>query len=538
MFDSVLVRPRGARALLTGGVIASMVPLAAAQIPQFTFSGAAKFGSDDEYVGDVDGDGTTDFAIGIPRDPSNGEDAGKIQVRSGATGLVIYFLVGAQKDQYGARIAAAGDLDLDGRPDFLAASLASVGTAVSGYVRAVSGATGGTIRDYLPSAIDLGFGRALAAGSDIDGDAVPDLLIGAFASETVYAYSGASNAKLLKFKPNNIAGVGFGSSVDFCDDADHDQTDDVLIGAPIGGYATIRSSSTNAILRVFEGEPGDDRFGYWVSSTGRIDGDDKRDLVIGAPLSAVNGPASGFAAAYSLLTGQQICRVNGLGGYELGSRVESAGDLDADGRDDLLIGSPYADLALAIDGPTGQTLATFPGDGLSFGYGGVLAGGGDTDHDGLPNPIIASSGNPLSLTLILQVKVFRECAGSFEWIGSGCRAGTGVEPRLDVSGCATYPGFLALRVSGSNQPTPALVLVSAGLAAPGTKLPGGCPLYAALPYPITAILTLAPQTLGSGEKTLFLPMPQGIPTATIVAQAVLPETQGLAATNAVRINFE
>lgn len=508
-----------------------------AQIPKYTLWGANEFGNDLDYVGDVDNDGTCDFAIGVPRDSATGVYAGMIEVRSGTTGQVLYALFGkTEGDQFGSRVAGAGDVDGDGIPDIAGASLESTTSALSGYVGIYSGATGAVIREIHSNVGDNGFGRALDAGVDVDGDGVPDVLVGAFASNDAYLYSARTGEQIADFHHDSATNAGFGMSVAFVDDLDGDDAPDCLIGAPTGNYAVIRSAMGGQSLRTYFGNQAGSRFGAWVEALGDTDLDGVRDFAIGAPLAAVNGPASGFAAIYSPHSPVELGRVAGLGGFEWGSRIASAGDHDLDGRADFAVGSPYSDLALLYSGKTRQTLAAFPGDGSSFGYGGVLAGGSDCDGDGIPNLLLGSTGHPLSMPMVLQVKLFKECAGSFDWIASGCAAPGGIVPRLDVSGCAKALGWIAIRVSGTNKPTPSLVLIGGSLG--DATMPGGCSVLVAGLAPSVFTLVLEPQTLGSAEKTLFVPMPGTTPQGVVYLQAVLPESGKAATTNVVRMTVE
>lgn len=508
-----------------------------AQIPLYTYYGGNEFGNDLDHVGDVDGDGYCDFAIGVPRDSTAGVYAGKIELRSGKTGALLYQILGAgDGDQFGSRVVGAGDVDFDGYPDIAGSSLESQSSALAGYVGLFSGSDGTVIREIHGNIGDNGFGRALDAGVDVDGDGVCDVLVGAFASNDAYLYSANSGEMIASFHNASGASDGFGKSVAFVSDLDGDQAPDCLIGAPNGNYAHIRSSMGGQTLRTFQStEPGA-QFGAWVVNLGDTNLDGYEDIGIGAPLAGLNGPASGSAMIFTANDAALQTRVNGLGGFEWGSRIASAGDYDLDGRADFVVGSPYSDLAILYSGKTSQTLAAYPGDNTSYGYGGVLAGGGDCDNDGIPNVLIGSTGHPLSLPLQLQVKLFKECAGTFEWIAQGCAVSNGVVPRLDVSGCAKAKGWIAIRVSGTNKPTPAIVLV--GLTPGQATLKGGCSVLIANLAPTVFAMTLEPQTLGSAEKTMFVPLPPNTPIGQVYMQSVLPESGYAATTNVVRMTIE
>src|SRR5919199_369311 len=101
-----------------------------------------------------------------------------------------------------------------------------------------------------------------------------------------------------------------------------------------------------------------DYSGRSVSSAGDVNGDGIDDLIIGAKYADPNGirnagqsyvvfgSKSGFGAGLNLseLNGSNGFAVNGiLAGDSSGSSVSSAGDVNGDGIDDLIIGARYAD---------------------------------------------------------------------------------------------------------------------------------------------------------------------------------------------------
>jgi hypothetical protein len=523
------------RVALSLSALAAGSSPALAQTPLFSMLDVNEFGVAVAYVGDVDGDGRGDFAVGAPRDSTTQPSAGRVELRSGATGLPIHVTYGSIAGaRYGARLAAAGDIDLDGFPDLLASSLESAATATAGAVRGVRGTNGQTLFEVSGVAATPGFGRAIAGGKDTDGDGIPDFLVGAPLGDRGFLLDGGSNAAMLEL--SGPLGSACTNSVDFAPDLDGDQRADVLIGAPGLDFAAVRSSASGQYLRMFTA-PAGQRFGTAVASVPDVDGDGKADFAISAPRSSENGPSAGRVDVRSSANGALLSRFLGLGGYELGTALAAAGDLDGDGRGDYFVGSAFADLSFGVSAKNAQTLMSFPGDGSPFGFGGVIAAG-DLDADGKANAIVGSAGNSPSPVFALAVKAYKSCGGPITYLGGGCAAPNGVIPRLDASGCAKKNGYLALRVSGGNQPIPALILAGGASLAPGAmKLPGGCSLLVSNIVPATFAMPLSAQTLGSGEKTIFINLPFWTPSGTVHLQALLPESTGLAATNALRIEI-
>ncbi len=175
------------------------------------------------------------------------------------------------------------------------------------------------------------------------------------------------------------------------------------------------------------GAAGLDQSGYSVRNAGDLNGDGFDDVIVGAFAADPNGEdsgasyvvfgkASGFAASIDLglLNGADGFRLDGVNpGDETGRSVASAGDLNGDGFDDLIVGAPNADANAAYDAGAAYvvfgksapfnaivTLGALNGaDGFALigidagdNVGKSVSGVGDVNGDGLDDVLIGASG--------------------------------------------------------------------------------------------------------------------------------------------------
>lgn len=214
-------------------------------------------------IEDVDGDGFDDLIVGV--------DFGEVQARSGANGALVYDVptpAGAG-DDYGACVAALGDLDGDGLEDF---GVGDPGAqSGQGRVNLHSGFDGGLIRSIDPPVQGPAwFGKTFDGLGDLSGDGIPDLVVGAPASAITtpasgiaWILSGADGAVLHALAP--AAGLhleGFGTKVAATEDVDGDGIADVRLSAGVYPYSPqinltaellTHSGATGALLQRWEG---------------------------------------------------------------------------------------------------------------------------------------------------------------------------------------------------------------------------------------------------------------------------------------------
>ncbi len=170
---------------------------------------------------------------------------------------------------------------------------------------------------------------------------------------------------------------------------------------PCGEQGEGWSMSLSQAQASFAGQAGD-RLGSSVAGAGDVDGDGHADLLLGAPHGEYGSSGAGAAIlVYGPVSGASSAAAAGwaLGGRAsgdlAGSVLSSAGDVDADGFDDLLVGAPNQDAGGEQAGAAYLVRGPVTADGLLKEADAVLSGlaegdlagwslsSGDTDGDGL-----------------------------------------------------------------------------------------------------------------------------------------------------------
>ena len=204
------------------------------------------------------------------------------------------------------------------------------------YYELLSGADGHFIRWRLGQ--DYGaLGRGLAFIGDLDGDGREDYLVGDPAACSVDLLSGVERADDTAVSAEVVPLV---SSVASLGDVDGDGHSDFAVGAPNRGWVGLYSGGSGALIRSLDDIGYQSGFGSAVVGIGDVSGDGWPDLVVGAP-GAFGG--KGAAYVYSGRD-DVLLYVVGVerAGERLGSSLARIGDLDGDGRSEFVVGAPYA----------------------------------------------------------------------------------------------------------------------------------------------------------------------------------------------------
>jgi hypothetical protein len=362
-------------------------------------------GSNDQFgwiarsIGDVDGDGAPDFVTSAPTKNLGGQNAGRVYVYSTRTGKLIWSVDGKPGDQLGIGIETAGDVNHDGIPDVVA----SAPGAGKAYI--YSGKDGRVLVTMTAEDAADSFGRHVAGAGDVNGDGYADVIIGAPGNHgrrgAAYVYSGR-DGKLLLTLTGEREGDQFGSAVT----GFTSKAGSVLVagapqaGAQHHGRVYVYKSLSGKPSFVVDAEATGQALGaMFVSVPGDLDGDGIPDVF--ASDFADSGKAVGAGKVYivSGKDGHRLFTLTGqTPGENLGTSESVAGDVDGDGRPDLIVGAwqfsgqaNSGGRAYLYSGRSGELLKTFtcriPGD--TFGFDAV--GMGDIDRDGTVDLLITSA---------------------------------------------------------------------------------------------------------------------------------------------------
>jgi hypothetical protein len=343
---------------------------------------------------------------------------------------------GASLDQIGTQIGAAGDIDGDGVPDvILGANYSSPnGLFQAGSAFVYSGQTGSLLWRFDGSNSAEWLGHSTAGIGDVNGDGFGDVIVGApkatpqaaFRAGAAYIFSGADGTLILQFNGANTNDY-FGTSVASAGDIDGDGVEDVVVGAPQAdsgngntGSAFVYSGATGNQLWRFDGFQGGEWMGCAVASAGDVNADTVPDFIIGAQYTSQYGLAfAGSAYVFSGADGTLLWRFDSENSYdEFGTSVSTAGDVDADGHADMIIGAPladphgasYAGAAYVYSGATGRRLWQFTGKKANDQLGASVSGGGDVDGDGVSD-IIAGA-------MYTNEGAFLQSGSAYLWSGA------------------------------------------------------------------------------------------------------------------------
>jgi len=257
-------------------------------------------------VADFDGDGTPDFAIGLPIAPQESlSRAGRVDIYRGpdyASPAHLYSPDPAPESFFGSRLLAV-DVNGDGFPDLMEASardnedgIVNVGSAHVFHGPDFSSSI--TISNPNPSGFNSRFGSAIATG-DFDGDGVPDLVVTDEVGNA-YIYWGPEFTIYHRLRrPPQAAGGSYGYFAS-AGDANGDGVPDIafsnIFAGPTGGgqvFLLLGPYHASSLHLVDPAGAQGASFGWGMSFTD-LNGDGHQELLIGSDFAHWNGvPGAG-----------------------------------------------------------------------------------------------------------------------------------------------------------------------------------------------------------------------------------------------------
>lgn len=396
------------------------------------------FGISVSGAGDTNNDGYDDVIVGAWLDDISGLDSGSAYAYLGdiagvdpSSEIHLGVLVGSSEDWFGHSVSGAGDVDGDGYDDVIIGAYGY--SSERGAVYVYSGSTFGidvTSRTFLTAtggASNDRFGESVSGAGDVNGDGFDDVVVG-----SAFDDNGATDAGSAFVYQGSVGGVDsltermlnqsnranydhFGVSVSGAGDLDGDGYDDIIIGADDDsccGTAHVFSGSATGIdngSRVgisASDEANGDGFGIAVSGGGDVDGDGFDDVIIGAWVEDFEGSNAGAAYVQygnALGVDTKLVASDGTSGDRFGWAVSSAGDVNGDGIDDVIVGTAFFEgpwnfgvayvylgtFATGLDNNTELRLvASDATQGCGFGY--DVAGAGDVNGDGYDDVIVGT----------------------------------------------------------------------------------------------------------------------------------------------------
>ncbi len=337
---------------------------------------SAEFGASIRSTGDVNNDGFTDIVVNSQKYDNGQTDEGRVSLYYGtAAGYSTTPDWTSESNQdgalYGFSAGYAGDVNNDGYDDVIIGArawddggFADVGK-IYVYYGSSTGLGGSPNWTYQGTNVDGRLGISVGTAGDIDNDGYDDVIIGAQHIDNgqtdegkIYVFHGSSNG--LGGSPDwtyesNQSNTLLGTSVGTAGDVNNDGYDDVIVGAQhwdngqtnegralvFHGSSTVLSASPNW---TFENNDAESLLGYSVAGAGDVNGDSYDDVVVGAYRYGAtdNGRVYVFYGSSGGLSGSPDWTVDGgQTGEQFGFAVASAGDVNADCYNDVIIGAPY-----------------------------------------------------------------------------------------------------------------------------------------------------------------------------------------------------
>ena len=346
----------------------------------------AQMGFSVSSAGDVNGDGYSDIIVGAPFYDKGQTDEGVAFIYHGsATGISNTPTAILESNQanaeFGYAVATACDVNGDGYSDVIVgAPFYDKGQTDEGVAFIYQGSASGLVdtpSKVVESNINFAqMGNAVSSAGDINGDGYSDIITGASnytngqtSEGAAYIFQGSASginiiaANLIEF---NQADAQLGNSVSSAGDINGDGFSDILIGA----YKFDRGETDEGVVFIFlgsntglittgptllEADQPNSYYGSSVSSAGDYNADGYSDIIIGAPGYSNGQTASGRVFIYKgSVSGINTVPIKALvsdrTNFNFGNAVAGAGDINGDGNADVIIGANKFDNSQTDEG--------------------------------------------------------------------------------------------------------------------------------------------------------------------------------------------
>jgi hypothetical protein len=443
--------------------------------PSWSFAGAqpgAHLGASVSSAGDVDADGFDDVLVGAPHGGPDGEGLVFLFRGSpdGLSATPAWTAAGAHPGaEFGFGVASAGDVNGDGYGDVVIGEPGRDGQrgAASVHLGSAGGLAATPSRVWMGAAPGGRFGAAVAGAGDVDVDGYADLLVGAPGFDggesdegAAFLFRGASPPPALPAwsAEGNQAGAAFGTSLAGLGDMTGDGFGEVAVGAPLfdNGYvdqgqvrvfAGHASGLDPSPLGAFEIRKPGARFGFAVAGGGDLTGDGVRRILFGAPIYDYTHVEEGGTFLGTLGTLPFFLDFGRQAFAHRGVAIASAGDVNADGLLDVVIGADDYD-----QGEPDEGLVTVHFGHFSFvvdrtaawvvdvdqayaAFGSAVASAGDVNGDGYGDVVAGAPLYDLGAADVGRAFVYLGPAGATVGVGDGTNAS---------------PAAMTLRIRGSH----------------------------------------------------------------------------------------